>query len=99
MILVARGHDPAAGSKPEEPGALKVFDYRNGLLTNEVSVAPNGRLWFRPPSSRFSPDEAVDLCLSLERQNKLDMFGITDHALSRVPIFRKETLGRAMFWM
>ena len=40
-ILVTRGHDAAAG-KPEEPGALKVFQYRDGLLTREVSVAPNG---------------------------------------------------------
>ena len=29
VILVARGHD-AAGGKPEEPGALKVFDYNDG---------------------------------------------------------------------
>src|SRR5271154_7027869 len=38
-ILVTRGHDAAAG-KPEEPGALKVFQYRDGLLTGEVSLAP-----------------------------------------------------------
>src|SRR3989441_458416 len=30
-ILVTRGHDAASG-KPEEPGALKVFRYRDGLL-------------------------------------------------------------------
>ena len=41
VILVTRGHDAASG-KPEEPGALKVFAYRQGLLTKEVSVAPNG---------------------------------------------------------
>ena len=31
VILVARGHD-AAGGNPEEPGALKVFDYAGGRL-------------------------------------------------------------------
>src|SRR5271167_751840 len=41
VILVTRGHDTASG-KPEEPGALKVFHYDNGSLTNEVSVAPGG---------------------------------------------------------
>src|SRR6202049_1094861 len=45
-ILVTRGHD-AAGSKPEEPGALKIFQYKDGLLTDEVSVAPNGGNGFR----------------------------------------------------
>ena len=40
VILVARGHD-AAGGKPEEPGALKVFRHDNGVLRDEVSIAPS----------------------------------------------------------
>src|SRR4051794_35536495 len=57
VILVARGHDAvvglqptglSSGGKPEEPGALKVFDYGDGKLTNEVSVAPNGGYGFGP---------------------------------------------------
>ena len=90
-ILVTCGHDPAAGGKPEEPGALKVFDYRNGLLTNEISVAPNGGYGFGPRHLDFHPTRPW-VYVSLERQNKLDMFEITDHALSPAPIFRKETL-------
>jgi 6-phosphogluconolactonase len=90
VILVARGHDPA-GSKPEEPGALKVFDYRDGLLTNEVSVAPNGGYGFGPRHLDFHPTRPW-VYVSLKRQNKLDMFGITDHTPSLAPIFRKETL-------
>ena len=35
VILVTRGHDAASG-KSEEPGALKVFAYRQGRLTKEV---------------------------------------------------------------
>ena len=54
VILVTRGHD-AAGGKPEEPGALKVFDYRDGQLTNEVSVAPNGGYGFGPRHLDFHP--------------------------------------------
>jgi 6-phosphogluconolactonase len=46
-ILVTRGNDAAAG-KPEDPGALKVFQYRDGLLSDEVSVAPNGGYGFGP---------------------------------------------------
>src|SRR6185312_9256970 len=40
VILVTRGHD-ATQDKPEEPGALKIFDFRDGVLSNEVSVAPD----------------------------------------------------------
>src|SRR5437868_13551151 len=36
VILVTRGHD-AAGGNPAEPGAMKVFDYRAGKLSNEAS--------------------------------------------------------------
>jgi 6-phosphogluconolactonase len=89
-ILVTRGHD-AAGDKPEEPGALKVFKYRDGLLTNEVSVAPNGGYGFGPRHLDFHPTKPW-LYVSLERQNTLDMFQIDGDALSPEPVFRQETL-------
>src|SRR5712672_1163829 len=40
-ILVTRGNE-GTPTKEEDPGALKVFDYKDGVLTNEVSIAPNG---------------------------------------------------------
>src|SRR6266853_1023619 len=40
-ILVTRGNE-GTPARAADPGALKVFDYKNGMLTNEVSVAPNG---------------------------------------------------------
>ena len=57
VILVTRGHDAADG-KPEEPGALKVFDFRDGVLSNEVSVAPGRRLRLRPAASGFPSDRS-----------------------------------------
>ena len=54
VILVTRSHD-ATASKPEEPGALKVFAYRRGLLTKEISVAPNGGYGFGPRNLDFHP--------------------------------------------
>ena len=89
-ILVTRGHDAAAG-KPEEPGALKIFQYRDGLLTGEVSVTPNGGYGFGPRHLDFHPTKPW-VYVSLERQNKLDMFEITKGKLSAAPVFRKETL-------
>jgi|SRR5215469_3290334 6-phosphogluconolactonase (cycloisomerase 2 family) len=90
VILVTRGHD-AAGGKPEEPGALKVFDYGDGLLSNEVSVAPNGGCGFGPRHLDFHPSRPW-VYVSLERQNKLDMFEISGNALPAAPVFRKDTL-------
>ena len=89
-ILVTRGHD-AAGAKPEEPGALKVFGYRDGHLTGEVSVAPGGGYGFGPRHLDFHPGKPW-VYVSLERQNRLDMFALGDGALSPEPRFSKGTL-------
>jgi 6-phosphogluconolactonase (cycloisomerase 2 family) len=90
VILVTRGHDAVPG-KPEEPGALKVFAYRQGRLTREVSVAPNGGYGFGPRHLDFHPTRPW-VYVSLERQNKLDMFEFSGETLSLAPVFRKATL-------
>jgi len=90
-ILVTRGHD-AAGGKPEEPGALKVFRYRDGLLSEEVSVAPGGGFGFGPRHLDFHPTKPW-VYVSLERQNRLDMFALDGDRLSATPAFSKGTLG------
>ncbi len=53
-ILVTRGNE-GTPTKAEDPGALKVFDYKNGVLTNEVSIAPNGGKEFGPRHLDFHP--------------------------------------------
>jgi 6-phosphogluconolactonase (cycloisomerase 2 family) len=90
VILVTRGHD-GAGGKPEEPGALKVFDYAGGKLTNEASVAPNGGYGFGPRHLDFHPTRPW-VYVSLERQNRLDMFAFDNGTLSAEPLFRAGTL-------
>jgi 6-phosphogluconolactonase len=89
-ILVTRGHDAIAG-KPEEPGALKVFRYEDGRLTGEVSVAPGGGYGFGPRHLDFHPTKPW-VYVSLERQNRLDMFAIDGDRLSGEPRFSKGTL-------
>jgi 6-phosphogluconolactonase len=89
-ILVARGND-AAAEKPEDPGALKVFQYRDGQLTQEVSVAPHGGCGFGPRHLDFHPTKPF-VYVSLERQNRLDMFALEKGALSALPRFSKTTL-------
>src|SRR5579885_2021612 len=90
VILVTRGHD-AAGGRPEEPGALKVFDYAGGVLANEVSVAPGGGYGFGPRHLDFHPTRPW-VYVSLERQNRLDVFGFHDATLLAAPVYRESTL-------
>ena len=92
VILVTRGHDPAGG-KPEEPGALKIFDYRDGVLSNEVSVAPNGGFGFGPRHLDFHPTQPW-VYVSLERENRLDMFTLTGGRLSPEAAFRADNLSK-----
>ena len=89
-ILVSRGHD-AAGGKPEEPGALQVFDYRDGVLSDQVSVAPNGGYGFGPRHLDFHPTKPW-VYVSLERQNALAMFEHDGDRLSAGPRFQKDAL-------
>ena len=89
-ILVTRGHD-ATSAKPEEPGALKAFRYDNGLLTGEVSVAPNGGYGFGPRHLDFHPAKPW-LYVSLERQNRLDLFTLEGGRLSPEAVFKTGTL-------
>ena len=67
--MAARGHNPRNG-KPEEPGCLKVFDYADGQLRNQVSIAPNGGFGFGPRHLEFHPNGRW-IYVALERQNKL----------------------------
>ena len=52
LILVTRGNGPSK-TRPEDRGALKVFRYADGIVSNEVSVAPNG-------GDRFVRSSGVD---------------------------------------
>jgi 6-phosphogluconolactonase len=96
VILVTRGHDPAGG-KAEEPGALKVFDFKDGVLSNEVSVAPDSGhgagYGFGPRHLDFHPTKPW-VYVSLERENRLDMFTLNNGRLSAEAAFRANNLSR-----
>jgi 6-phosphogluconolactonase (cycloisomerase 2 family) len=90
-ILVTRGNNGAPG-KPEDPGALKVFRFRDGSLTNLASIAPGGGLGFGPRHLDFHPSGPW-VYVSIERQNKLYVYSLMgDGALGLDPLFVKETL-------
>jgi 6-phosphogluconolactonase (cycloisomerase 2 family) len=90
VILVARGHDPEPG-KAEQPGSLQMFDYAEGTLRGQVSVAPDGGYGFGPRHLDFHPHEPW-VYVSLERQNAVDLFRLDNGRISPRPLFRKNTL-------
>ena len=91
VILATRGNGPTP-TKPEDPGALKLFTYNDGLLANRLSIAPAGGFNFQVRHLDFHPSRRW-VYVSLERQNKLDVFHKqSDGSLSATPLFSKDTL-------
>lgn len=89
-ILVTRGND-AAGGRPEDPGALKVFALSEGQLTNKASIAPGSGVGFGPRHIDFHPAKPW-VYVSLERQNRLHVYRIHGDGLEPAPAFVAETL-------
>ncbi len=91
VILVTRGNDETS-SKVEDPGALKLYRLcQNGKLSFVKSVAPNNGFGFGPRHLDFHPNKPK-LYLSLERQNKLNVFNINNDQLTLIPDFTRNSL-------
>jgi len=91
VILITRGNGPTT-TKPEDPGALKVFGFKDGVLTNHASVAPGNGLGFGPRHLDFHPTQPL-VFVSIERQSELYVYRLeADHFLAREPIFIRPTL-------
>jgi 6-phosphogluconolactonase (cycloisomerase 2 family) len=89
-ILVTRGNE-GTPTKAEDPGALKVFDYKNGVLTNEVSIAPNGGKEFGPRHLDFHPTKPW-MYVSIETQNKMYTYLLEGGRINPEIVYRAETL-------
>src|SRR5262244_255995 len=89
-ILVTRGNE-GTPTKAEDPGALKVFAYKNGVLTNEVSIAPNGGKEFGPRHLDFHPTKPW-MYVSIETQNKLYTYVMDGGRIHPEIAYRAETL-------
>ncbi|MGQ0522751.1 MAG: lactonase family protein [Betaproteobacteria bacterium] len=89
-ILVTRGNEGTA-SRAEDPGALKVFEYRRGMLSGGESIAPDGGRNFRPRHLDFHPTKSW-LYVSVETQNKLYTYKMDAGRINPQIAFRAETL-------
>src|SRR5438309_7363128 len=89
-ILVTRGNE-GTPTKAEDPGALKVFDYKSGVLTNGVSIAPDGGRNFGPRHLDFHPTKPW-MYVSIETQNKMYTYKMEAGRINPEIAFRAETL-------
>jgi len=91
VIVPARGNEGIPGRKEEDRGALKIFGYENGQLTNRQSVAPNGGHEFRCRHVEFHASGRFAYVV-IEAQNELHTYRITDDRLSQEPVFVSSVL-------
>ncbi len=92
VILVCRGNDKSK-DKPEDPGSLKFFSFKDGQLANRVSVAPEGGFGFGPRHLEFHPTLPY-VYVSRERENKLNVYRLVDGVIDPQALFVKDTLAR-----
>ena len=91
-ILPCRGHD-AEGNLLEQPGALKIFGYENGILSNKRSIAPNGGNGFGARHLDFHPTKPW-LFLGIERQSELHVYEMAHGDVRPEPLHVITTLER-----
>lgn len=89
-LLVTRGNE-GTPAKAEDPGAIKVFDYKNGALSNAVSIAPDGGRNFGPRHLDFHPTKPW-IYVSIETQNKMYTYKMANGRVNPDIAFRAETL-------
>jgi 6-phosphogluconolactonase (cycloisomerase 2 family) len=90
VILVTRGNQ-ATSTTREDPGAVKVLRYDDGKLANVASIAPARGIEFRSRHLDFHPTGPW-VFLTLESQNRLDVFRRTGDTLNPEPLFSTSTL-------
>lgn len=91
VVLVTRGNGPAP-NRPEDPGAVKIFSYKNGVLAHRVSIAPHGGYGFQPRHIDFHPTQPW-MYLNLERQNQLQVYkSVNSETLVPEALFSTSTL-------
>jgi 6-phosphogluconolactonase len=91
VIMVTRGNN-APQDNPVNPGSIKIYSCKDGVLANLAAIQPGDGMRFGPRHLDFHPSGPW-VYVSVESQNKLYVYKRDGTSgLSREPIFIKETL-------
>mgnify|MGYP003351763222 FL=1 len=92
VVFPARGND-AKGGKAEDPGAIKVYRFNNGQLTQSQSIDAVGKggMDYRPRHVDFHPAQPW-MYANVESQNDIHMHRINGDEITPTPEFVKTTL-------
>jgi 6-phosphogluconolactonase len=91
VILVTRGNN-APSDNPVDPGSIKTFTFKDGILKNLAAIAPGDGKHFGPRHLDFHPKQPW-VYVSIESQNQLAVYKLdAGSGLSREPFFVKDTL-------
>ena len=95
VIMVTRGNRPENG-KAEDPGALKIYNFKDGQLSPlaNLAVGGNGGLGYGPRHLDFHPTQPW-VYVSVESQNELHMHRMQSDSqgdsLSQEPLYKKRS--------
>ncbi len=90
VVFVTRGNEGTA-QRPEDPGALMVFDYASGVLSNQYKIAPNDGHGYGPRHLDFHPTRPW-MYVSIETQNQMHMHRMQGGKPLRQVAYSKTTL-------
>jgi 6-phosphogluconolactonase len=89
-VVVDRGN-AAHGGKPEDPGALRTFDFDAGVLTVRHVVAPEGGYGFGPRHIDFHTSQPW-MYVADEKRSRIYMFRMPGDALEAQPAYTCDSL-------
>ena len=91
VIMVTRGNRPENG-KAEDPGALKIFGFKDGQLSPlaDLPVGGRGGLGYGPRHLDFHPAKPWAY-VSVESQNELHMHRVEGDSLTPEPLYMKRS--------
>jgi 6-phosphogluconolactonase len=91
IFLVTRGNAPT-DTHSGDPGAIKIFSYKDGILGKLLSIAPGGGLDYQVRHLDFDPSGRW-VYATLEKQNRIHVYRrMPEGTLSAEPLFVRSTL-------